>query len=73
MINSSLLSILPPHGGGLEAGLAQLNNKKFSIVNGSLQPICRPLGPGLGLGTCPTKQQEILNEKHFTLTNLAAP
>jgi hypothetical protein len=42
-------------------------------VNGSLRPICHPLGAGLGLGTCPTEQQEILNDEHSTSTNLAAP
>jgi hypothetical protein len=28
---------------------------------------------GLGLGTCPTEQQEILNDENFTSMNLAAP
>ncbi len=62
-----------PLGAGWGRGLAQLSNKKVSIVNGSLWPICRPLGAGLGLGTCPTEQQEILNDEHFTSINLATP
>jgi hypothetical protein len=34
--------------------------------------LCRPLGAGLGRGTCPTEQQDFLNDKHFTSTKLAA-
>jgi hypothetical protein len=33
----------------------------------------RPLGAGLGPGTCPSKQKEIINDEQFTLINLAAP
>jgi hypothetical protein len=32
-----------------------------------------PPGAGLGAGTCPSKQKEIINDKQFTLIILAAP
>jgi hypothetical protein len=32
----------------------------------------RPLGAGLGAGTCTTKQQEVINDEQFTLINLTA-
>jgi hypothetical protein len=53
--------------------LAQLNNKKFSMMNISLRPIWPPPEAGWGAGTCPTEQPEIINDKQFTLINLAAP
>jgi hypothetical protein len=33
----------------------------------------RPLLAGLGAGTCPNKQKEIINDKQFPLINMAVP
>jgi hypothetical protein len=51
----TLINLAAPWGRVGGRVLAQLSNKKFLIVNGSLQQICRTLWAGLGLGTCPTE------------------
>jgi hypothetical protein len=42
-----------PKGRVSGRGLAQLSNKKFSVINGSLQLIWMPPGGGLGGGDLP--------------------
>jgi hypothetical protein len=69
----TFINLAAPLGAGWGAGLAQLSNRKFSTVNDSLQPICHPLGAGWWAGTCPTEQQDILDNKRFISINLAAP